>query len=320
MSPPGDLRPHFQGALRLFIAFTWQDILRLQRVDEQLSREIEELDALIEARRRGEIKSSPLCFPAFPETDTLAMIDPIQFPSSPEDLFCRIPTQSSLERPVVEIASRNDIVLATSLVKKGPATDLLHRFLRRFPSVVLSSTFDEAATVTHLVTPTRNRVAKRTLKFLRAMLRGCWILSTEWMEACLQQDRLLAEMEYEITGDEYHPEEAGPRRARLSKAGNESPLLSGHSFYLYGSFSAPSRTDLQHLVADAGAHLIRNVSDLAVRRRLGKVSVLCDPKEQANFEKDAGIIAKFRPLLASSWLLDCIGAFQIVDPTPHIVL
>lgn len=292
----------------------------MQRLDEQLSKEISEIDSLIASRNRSSELQFNTLSPrsAHPGTDSLALMDQIQFSSSPDDLFCRLPTQLLPIGSASLANTSKDMVIATSLIKKGPATNLLQSFLSRFPFISLSSSFDPTV-VRHLVTLAPTKVAKRTIKFLRAILNGSWIVSTEWMEECLFQGRLVEETPYEIRGDEYHPDEAAPRRARLSKLGNESSLLSGYSFYLYGAFSAPSIDDLRLLVADSGAHLVTNVKELT-KKRPGKVYILCDPKEQADFEKDAGIIAKFRPLLASSWLLDCISTFQIVDPSLHIVL
>ncbi|PJF17061.1 Protein BREAST CANCER SUSCEPTIBILITY 1-like protein [Paramicrosporidium saccamoebae] len=225
----------------------------------------------------------------FSAPDTQALIDQIQFPSSPDDLFARPATQQWSE-------SRS-MVLCTSLIK-GPALGVVGEFADLF-GLRISQQFDED--VTHIITPTKNQVAKRTLKYLRGVLRGCWLVSSEWVDICLQEGRLLDEKPFEVTGDEYFPDEDGPRRGRTSKTNGESPLLAGYSFYLYGAFSAPNIDDLQALIMDAGGELIGNIEELASQRR-GKVTVLCDPKSQADFEKDEGVITKFKPLLSSMWL------------------
>lgn len=268
------------------------EIERLQRVGRQLDDELCEIDRLIEKNRL-----------VLPDTDTLQLVENLQFPSSPDDLFRQ--THHSLRPPMV---------LCTSLVSKGALLDV-QQFASSFEACLLEKFSPQ---VTHIITS--EQVTKRTFKLMRGILRGCWVVTMEWVDLGLQEGRVLDEEAFEVAGDEYYPMEDGPRRGRLSRSNDEAPLLSEYSFYLYGAFSAPSAAELAVLIREAGGELIETVETLAKRKGGSKMIVLCDPKEQADFERDAGIISRFLPLLSSSWLLDCISAFQIVDASPHIVL
>lgn len=44
----------------------------------------------------------------------------------------------------------------------------------------------------------RGRPAKRTLKVLRCMLRGVWLVTLDWAADCLREGRLLPHHPYEV--------------------------------------------------------------------------------------------------------------------------
>ncbi len=55
-------------------------------------------------------------------------------------------------------------------------------------------------TVTHLVVGVDGhmRVRVRTLKYLTAVVRGCWVVSGKWLQACLAAGRMVPEEPYEV--------------------------------------------------------------------------------------------------------------------------
>jgi hypothetical protein len=201
------------------------------------------------------------------------------------------------------------IILTTSRIKD---TKSVQTFAKLF-NIQLVTQFNDQ--VTHVVTFEQNLIAKRTFKLLRGILSGCWIISDKWLDACNLANQLIDEEAFEIIGDELYHDERAPYRARLSRLNGEPSLLTGHSFYLYGSFLTPSREDLITLIISSGATFIPDTNALK-----GRVTILCDPQAQLDFEKDAGVLTKYRPFLSSSWLLDCISSYQLVDVQPHIVI
>lgn len=289
-----------------------QRIRELEWDHVQLACEISEIDRLI---ARGVPAKEPSNAAMLPDSETLALLEAIDFPSSPNDDLLHA---NSIICNFASEPRGQSIILLTSLINETASINSIGRFVERFALQRLSSWSE---TVTHLVTPAKDHVAKRTLKYFLSILHGCWIVSTDWVEAANRTGHLPREVDYEVIGDETFPVEEGPRRARLSRAAGEAPLLAGYSFYLYGTFGAPSASELALLIRKAGAQLITSIGQL--RERKGptcRTLILCDPTKQADFEKDAGVIAKHRPLLATTWLLDCISTYQIVDITPYIVL
>ena len=268
---------------------TSQEVERLRRVDEQLAAELAALDRLIAQQH---------CPPTAP-TETTDLGQPLP---SEEDLFRATDNQE-----------RSGPILITSRIRKEDLNSVAE-FAETFDTPIVSQ-FVEG--VTHVVASEEGRIAKRTLKLLRGMLAGCWIVSSRWLDACRQAGRIVNEEPFEILGDETCPDEAGPSRARASRTNGEPPLLSGYHFYLYGLFVAPPLEELVALIAEAGGRVIGDVSDVMGYKN---VVVLCDPRAQTDFERDAGILRTHLPFLATSWLLDCISAYQIVEIRPHIVL
>lgn len=64
--------------------------------------------------------------------------------------------------------------------------------------------------VTHcIVGGGTGRAARRTLKVLRCLLRGCWLLSFDWVADSLAAGRLLEVEEYEIQVGQLHNIGAG---------------------------------------------------------------------------------------------------------------
>lgn len=288
------------------------------------------IDQLLERNSKKATPKSPLSEVmgpsrpvVLPDTDTVAQLCNLEFPSSPhDDLF--LPASPKIlmkgKNPVTSAGVPPTIHLATSLIKKDQM-GLIGQFCERFSFCVqLQDQFIPHLT-THLVTPCTKLVAKRSFKYLSAILSGSWIISTEWIAACLNSNVLIDCEEWEVAGDEHFSEEEGPRRARLSRWHQEPPLMSGLSFYLYGKFSAPGIDELSRLILQAGGSLIDSVDKLPKRQSsTSNTIVLCDPKEQTDFEKDAGVLAKYRPLLSTSWLLDSISCYQVLDRRDHIVL
>ena len=60
----------------------------------------------------------------------------------------------------------------------------------------------------------------RSRNFLLGILRGCWMLSTEWVDACVECGYLVDETEYEVKGDIYA--RGGPEKGRKSSLSSYS--------------------------------------------------------------------------------------------------
>ncbi|KAG2247537.1 hypothetical protein Bca52824_087165 [Brassica carinata] len=68
--------------------------------------------------------------------------------------------------------------------------------------------------VTHVIASTNeNGACKRTLKFMMAILEGKWILSIDWIKACMKDREYVSEELYEISID-VHGTRQGPFTGR----------------------------------------------------------------------------------------------------------
>lgn len=57
---------------------------------------------------------------------------------------------------------------------------------------------------------------KRSDKFFGGLTRGCWIVSSTWLQASLKENRIVDAEDHEVLGDT-RGNQGGPRRARLNK-------------------------------------------------------------------------------------------------------
>ncbi|CAH8578464.1 unnamed protein product [Heterobilharzia americana] len=98
----------------------------------------------------------------------------------------------------------------------------------------------------------------RTLKFLSAVLQGCWILSFDWIETCAHIKMRVEEEGFEVTGCSTAPMSGAPRRARLSREAGSLGLLHGLRICFLGNFlyPVPSRDELTRLARSGGASIV----------------------------------------------------------------
>ncbi|VDD77837.1 unnamed protein product [Mesocestoides corti] len=94
----------------------------------------------------------------------------------------------------------------------------------------------------------------RTLKFLLAVLQGCWILSFDWIETCEVVKMRVEEEAFEVMGCNASPQSGSSRRARRAREAGSAGLFHGFRFCLLGNFAypTPSRVDLAALITAGG--------------------------------------------------------------------
>ncbi|EFJ46032.1 BRCA1-like protein [Volvox carteri f. nagariensis] len=115
--------------------------------------------------------------------------------------------------------------------------------------------------LTHLVVQlnAERRAVGRTIKYLRAVIQGCWVVGMDWVCECLAAGRLLPEGPFEATGDATHAGTPTTTRLRLERG--DPPLFSGLKFcvtFLKGSFDRGiTKPELEALLLAAGGTLVR---------------------------------------------------------------
>uniref|UniRef100_A0A251JLN8 RING-type E3 ubiquitin transferase BRCA1 n=1 Tax=Manihot esculenta TaxID=3983 RepID=A0A251JLN8_MANES len=116
--------------------------------------------------------------------------------------------------------------------------------------------------VTHVIAATDTKGAcTRTLKVLMAILNGRWVLTIDWVKACMKSMCPVDEEPYEV-GLDNHGCCNGPRTGRLSVLDKAPKLFDGLRFYFSGDFVLGYKEDLQNLVTTAGGTVLRIVEEL----------------------------------------------------------
>ncbi|GFP81199.1 protein breast cancer susceptibility 1 homolog [Phtheirospermum japonicum] len=111
-------------------------------------------------------------------------------------------------------------------------------------------------TVTHVIASTdENGACRRTLKYLMGVLEGKWILSVEWIKACIGAGELVDEQLYEISID-IHGIRDGPRLGRSRLLYKQPKLFEGYTFFFTGDFAPSYKGYLHDLVIAAGGKVL----------------------------------------------------------------
>ena len=165
-----------------------------------------------------------------------------------------------------------------------------------------------------VVMPETGMIVKRSFKYMLAVLLGVPVLSSRYVDDCLSASCLLDHTAYIVLGDECESDGIVMRSLHSHNL-SEPGLFAGLKFYLYGDFDRPGRNELESLIDTGQGFLAKDVNKLPK----GTI-ILCDPSVTGVFEKDAGVLAKFRPIISIVWLMDCISCYALLDQHPYIVL
>ncbi|KAG6549133.1 hypothetical protein Mapa_009359 [Marchantia paleacea] len=189
--------------------------------------------------------------------------------------------------------------------------------------------------VTHVITGTDEQgAAKRTLKYLLAMLEGKWIVRMDWINECISRMKPVAEELYLVTCD-VNGFFGGPCLSRHLAVSKAPKLFEDLSFYLCGDFPSVLKADLHSLVTAGGGTILHrkplpaaltsysDLSELQEAPLPGQTIVLYngDPdsgrdRNLANRIQEAMSISipARAHALPCSWLLDSIAHCRLLPP------
>ncbi|XP_016502913.2 protein BREAST CANCER SUSCEPTIBILITY 1 homolog [Nicotiana tabacum] len=195
--------------------------------------------------------------------------------------------------------------------------------LKRLSGVTVVKNWD--LSVTHVIASTDEKgTCRRTLKYLMGVLAGKWILSIDWIIACLEATEFVDEQQYEIKTDA-HGIVDGPKLGRSRILNKQPKLFNGYKFFFMGDFSPSYKSYLHDLVIAAGG-IVLNRKPVAVNQEI--LSPGCLPpfviysREQLDksevIEKkrsDAEALASSTGAVAASstWILNCIAGSKLLD-------
>ena len=146
-----------------------------------------------------------------------------------------------------DLEKRKIKIVSTSLNEKE--TQILERFTKQF-GIAVSNDIDEED-VTHLIARVddKNIIKQRTMKYLISLMKGIWIVNVNWLTTCVDKGKIVDEEHYQAYRDAKSTKNKDvPNMARLAKV--KSPLFTGVSVLLYGSYPSPSpnKTQLAKLI------------------------------------------------------------------------
>ncbi|KAI3449810.1 hypothetical protein Pfo_006475 [Paulownia fortunei] len=184
--------------------------------------------------------------------------------------------------------------------------------------------------VTHVIAATdSNGACSRTLKVLMAILNGRWILTMDWIKACVEANLPVSEEPYEVNLDN-HGCCDGPRTGRLRASNNAPKLFDGLSFYFNGDFVPSYKSDLLDLVRVGGGTIIESTEQIVAQRHNQQVFSTtfvvynhdypqgCVAKEASSFVlkrlAEAEDVAKGidAQVIPHTWVLESIAASRLL--------
>jgi len=198
-------------------------------------------------------------------------------------------------------------------------TALVGKDLQRVKKIleVLNGHFvtDWHPSVTHIITKNVSDVkgeyrTSRTLKFLKGVLQGKWIVTEEWVDACLKEKRHVPENLYEVLGDDCSIN-GGAKRARETLKKGGLPLFSSCRVFFLGPFSSPSKEELETLVEIGGGKVLKSISvpetlNIESSEKIILVSDVRGRAERKKLTERYGL----RPV-TKEWVLDSIASFTV---------
>ncbi|XP_072996697.1 BRCA1-associated RING domain protein 1-like [Typha latifolia] len=112
--------------------------------------------------------------------------------------------------------------------------------------------------VTHVIAATNEKGAcHRTQKVLMAILTAKWVITIDWIKACIEAGHLVSEERFGINLDMHGPFD-GPRKGRIRAIEKAPKLLAGFDFYFSGYFVPFYKRCLEDLVVAAGGTIMED--------------------------------------------------------------
>ena len=187
-------------------------------------------------------------------------------------------------------------IVSTSLNERE--TQILERFARQF--CVATSNDVEEEDVTHLVARVddKNIIKQRTMKYLVSIMKGMWVVSVNWLTACIKEGKIVDEVNYQADKDAKSNKNTRdvPHTARLAKP--KSPLFVNSSILLYGSYPSPSpnKSQLSKLISHGNGTVYETLDSLwsnILGMNFQKTSegILVHGSCEGNFDFDAQIVS-----------------------------
>ncbi|CAF4053236.1 unnamed protein product [Rotaria sp. Silwood2] len=167
-----------------------------------------------------------------------------------------VPIAPPPRRRIRTISSAN--ILFLTGFDKTRKESLMKSIQSIFGRKCVTTTRNVENNVTHVIACGEiDKIAFRTINYLRGIVLGKWIVSEKWIEECIKQKQWINENDYEIVGSQLEPNSNGSHISRIKHEQNESLLFNKCQFYLYGQFHTYKKEDIADLIKITGVILLK---------------------------------------------------------------
>jgi len=200
---------------------------------------------------------------------------------------------------------------------------------------------DDPTIATHIVVQKdkhRNdvSVAKgRTLKYIRGVSRGLWVLDYRWIKTSALKHKWVVEDPFEITADSQslHLGSGGPCKARQAleisrrcKGSSEGLVLYGCSVMFIGAFVSPfpSVPELNEIALLCGADLVYSIDSLEKSKKnvfiIGATAK--SSRKHHSFNAIRNLCSKcpdIYHMVSTQWLLNSVSTYTAQSPDDYLL-
>ncbi|KAI9271294.1 hypothetical protein BY458DRAFT_509542 [Sporodiniella umbellata] len=231
------------------------------------------------------------------------------------DIATQVKTRDPESRKTLEVH-----VMYTGLTAEDEGTldKLINNTLDTKLKITIHYKMRDFSDVTHVITSVdKNKLCRRTLKYLQGILEGKWIMTPQWLVQSIQTQQWLPHDLYEVKGDHVTGPTQGPARGRDRIKYNKSPLFDNMKFYFFGDFSGKhNKNDLLALCRSGGGKILSRKPN-GLNRRIDPETDPIDPKEsivitctQTKKSKNAWLYES--QVREPTWIIECISKLAIV--------
>lgn len=181
--------------------------------------------------------------------------------------------------------------------------------------------------VTHIVSGVNKEgMCPRTLKYLKGVLAGKWIVTIDWLRTCEEYEESISEEPFEVPGTSTNPNSLAPYNGRMNRLKQLPRLFDGCQFYFHGTFNypTPEKEDLIELVKFGGGHVLSrepklhslDPTDLTVpfhaqnskNEELSHCGLFIIHDNKANYPR---VRHKHLCSAPAAWITECIASFSL---------